>query len=198
MALTWESVRPRNCCTWDNGCGNVIVWDHAEGASNGQSTRTVKSRFMTQYRLNDEANLSTTTNLRERAGANAPIGFYAQRAATRNLSISAAVSLTTCCKFRSSDCTTSLTLLLLTGSSRSTTPSQTLRLVSCPPIPPASRLLSEWTRYPLRRTRLQWFCRNRQSRLFDRRLLIVARSLNALVVPRELGSGGHMLHIHIC
>ena len=124
MALTWESVRPRNCCTWDSGCGNVIVWDHAEGASNGQSTRTVKSGFMT-----DEANLSTTTNLRERAAANAPVGSYAQRAAARNLSISAAVSLTTCCKFRSSDCTTSVTFLLLTGSLRSTMRSQTLRLV---------------------------------------------------------------------
>jgi hypothetical protein len=43
-----------------------------------------------------------------------------QRRTARNLSISAAVSLTTCCRFRSRDCTTSVTFLLPTGSSRST------------------------------------------------------------------------------
>jgi len=37
----------------------------------------------------------------------------------RNLSISAAASLTTCCKFRSMDSTTSLILLPLAGSARS-------------------------------------------------------------------------------
>src|SRR3989442_1028422 len=50
-------------------------------------------------------------------------------AIARNLSISATVSLTTRCRFRSSDRTTSGTVLPLTGSSRSATRPQTLRLV---------------------------------------------------------------------
>ena len=44
----------------------------------------------------------------------------AHRRVARKLSNSPAISLTACCRFRSSDCTTSAMLLPVTGSSRST------------------------------------------------------------------------------